>query len=93
MCDKNSKREEINQKVKRNLKTKSNEKLRAEINCENRYETLYLTDSSHPNIIENTGNTSSINDDFCFDKKKRMRKRKELTPRKKHVRKCNTTKI
>ena len=55
--------------------------------------TLYLTDRSHPNIIENTGNTSSTNDEFCFDKKKRMRKRKELTRRKKHMQKCNTTKI
>ena len=55
--------------------------------------TLYLTDRSHPNIIENTGNTSSTNDEFCFDKKKRMRKRKEPTRRKKHMQKCNTTKI
>ena len=32
--------------------TKSNEKLRAEINCENRFETLYLTDSGDLNITE-----------------------------------------
>ena len=45
---------------------------------------MYLTDSSYANITEDTGNTSSTDDEFCFDKKKRMRKRKERTPREKY---------
>ena len=58
--------------------------MRAEINCENCYETLYLTDSGDANITEDTRSTSSTDDKFCFDKKKRLRKRKELTPRKEY---------
>ena len=46
--------------------------MRVKINCENRHETLYLTNSGYANITEDTG------------KKKRMRKRKERTPRKKY---------
>ena len=84
MCDINSKPEEKYQTVKRKSVTKSNEKLRAEISCKNRYETLYLTDSDDANITEDTGNKSSIDDDCCLDKKKRMRKRKKLTPRNKY---------
>ena len=83
MCDTNSKPEEKYQTVKRKSVTKGNEKLRAEISCKNRYETLYLTDSDDANITEDTGNKSSIDDDCYFDKKKRMRKRKKLTPRNK----------
>ena len=52
MCDINLKPEEIYQTVKRKSVTKGNEKLRAEINCENRFETLYLTDSGDVNITE-----------------------------------------
>ena len=78
MCDTNCKPEEKYQTVKRKSVTKSNENLRAEINCKNRYETLNLTDSGDVNI-----STSSTDGEFCFDKKKRMRKRKECTPRKK----------
>ena len=84
MCDINSKPEEKYQTVKRKSVTKSNEKLRAEISCKNRYETLYLTDSDNANITEDTGNKSSIDDDCRLDKKKRMRKRKKLTPRNKY---------
>ena len=80
MCDTNLKPEEIYQTIKRKSVTKGNEKLTAEIICENRYETLYLTDSGDANITEGTGNTSNADDEFCFDKKKRMRKRKERTP-------------
>ena len=58
--------------------------MRAEINCKNRYETLYLTDSGDANVTEDTGIASSTDDKFCFDKKKRLRKRKELTPRKEY---------
>ena len=76
--DINSKTEEKHQKVKRKSVTKGNEKLK------NRYETLYLTDSDDSNITGETGNKSSIDDDCCFDKKKRMRKRKKLTPRNKY---------
>ena len=84
MCDTNSKPEEKYQTVKRKSVTKGNEKLRAEISCKNRYETLYLTDSYDANITEDTGNISSIDDDCYFDKKKRMRNKKELTPRNKY---------
>ena len=70
MCDKNSKPEEKYQTVKRKSVTKGNEKLKAEISCKNRYETLYLTDSDDANITEDTGNTSSTDDECCFDKKK-----------------------
>ena len=52
--------------------------------CENRYETLHLTDSGDTNITEDAGNTSNTNYEFCFDQKKRMKKRKERTPRKKY---------
>ena len=83
MCDINSKPAEKYQTVKRKAVTKGNEKLRAEISCKNRYETLYLTYSDDANIPEDTGNKSNIDDDCCFDKKKRMRKRKKLTPRNK----------
>ena len=76
MCDTNSNPEEKCQTVKRKSITKSNEKLTAEINCENRYETLYLTKSGDSNI-----NTSSTDDEYCFDKNKRMRNRKECAPR------------
>ena len=55
MCDTNSKPEE---------------KLRTETSCENRYETLYLTDSDDANVTEDTGNTSSIDDECCFDQRK-----------------------
>ena len=79
MCDINSKPEEKYQTVKKRSVTKGNEKLRAEISCKNRCETLYLTDSDNANITEDTGNKSSINDDCCLDKKKRMRKRKNIT--------------
>ena len=44
---------------------------------------MYVTDSDDANITEDTGN-KSIDDDCCFDKKKRMRKRKERTPRNKY---------
>ena len=64
MCDTNSKSEEIYQTAKRKSVTKGNEKLRAEINYKNRYETLYLTDSGDANIIEDTGNTSRTDDEF-----------------------------
>ena len=56
MCDTNSKPEEKYQTVKRKSVTKGNEKLKAEIRCKNRYETLYLTDSDDANITEDTGN-------------------------------------
>ena len=85
MCDINSKPEEKYQTVKRKSVTKGNEKLRAEISCKNRYETLYLANSDDANITEDTGNKGSIDDDCCFDKKKRMRKRKKLTPRNKYT--------
>ena len=78
MCDISSNPEEIYQAVKRKSVTKSNEKLRAEINCENRYATLYLMDSGDANITEDTDNTSSTDDNFCFDNKKRTRKRKNV---------------
>ena len=52
MCDTNSKPEEIYQIIMKKAVTKSNEKLRAEINCENRFETLYLSDSGDVNITE-----------------------------------------
>ena len=52
MCDISSNPEEIYQAVKRKSVTKSNEKLRAEINCENRYATLYLMDSGDANITK-----------------------------------------
>ena len=84
MSDKNSKSEEKCQTVKRKSVTKGNEKLRAEISCKNRYETLYLTDSDDANITEDTGNTSSTDDECCFDKKKRMKKRKERGSRRKY---------
>ena len=84
MCDKNSKPEEKYQTVKRKSVTKGNEKLRAEISCKNRYETLYLTDSDDANITEDTGNTSSTDDECCFDKKKIMKKRKERASRRKY---------
>ena len=70
MCDKNSKPEEKYQTVKRKSVTKGNEKLFSEISCKNRYETLYLMDSDDANITEDTGNTSSTDDECCFDKKK-----------------------
>ena len=54
------------------------------MNCKNRYETLYLTESSDANTIEDTGNISSTDGEFCFDKKKSMGKRNEYTPRKKY---------
>ena len=76
ICDTNSKPEEKYQTVERKSATKGNEKLRAEISCKNRYETLYLTDSGDANIAEDTGNTSSTDDECCFDKKKRIRKKK-----------------
>ena len=76
ICDTNSKPEEKYQTVKRKSATKGNEKLRAEISCKNRYETLYLTDSGDANITEDTDNTSSTDDECCFDKKKRIRKKK-----------------
>ena len=78
MYDISSNPEEIYQAVKRKSVTKSNEKLRAEINCENRYATLYLMDSGDANITEDTDNTNSTDDNFCFDNKKRMRKRKNV---------------
>ena len=99
MCNTNSKPEEIYQTIKRKSITKVNEKLRAEINCENRYEILYLikeilyktysnlldlTDSGDANITENISNTSSTDDKFYFDRKERMRKRKKRTLRKKY---------
>ena len=83
-CDINSKPGEKYQTVKRKSVNKGDEKLRAEISCKNRYETLYLTYSDDANIPEDTGNKSNIDDDCCFDKKKRMRKRKKLTPRNKY---------
>ena len=55
-----------------------------ETSCKNRYETLYLTDSGDANITEDIGNTSSTDDECCFDKKKRIRKRKERTSRRKY---------
>ena len=70
MCDTNSKPEEKYQTVKRKSVTKGNEKLISEISCKNRYETLYLMDSDDANITEDTGNTSSTDDECCFDKKK-----------------------
>ena len=76
-CDTNSKPEEKYQTVKRRSATKGNEKLRAEISCKNRYETLYLTGSGDANITKDTGNTSSTDDDCWFDKMKRMTKRKK----------------
>ena len=75
MCDTNSKPEEIYQPIKRKSVTKGNEKLRAEINCENHYETLHLTDSGDANITEDTGNTSSIDNEFCFDEKNEKEER------------------
>ena len=84
MCDTNSKPEEKYQTVKRKSVTKGNEKLRAEIGCKNRYETLYLTDSDDAYITEDTGNTSSTDDECCFDKKKIMKKRKERASRRKY---------
>ena len=45
---------------------------------------MYLKDSDNANITEDTGNTSSTDDECCFDKKKRMRKRKERTSRRKY---------
>ena len=70
ICDTNSKPEEKYHTAKRKSVTKSKEKLRAEISRKNRYETLYLMDSD-----------DSTDDECCFDKKKRMRKRKERTSR------------
>ena len=84
MCGKNSKPEEKYQTVKRKSVTKGYEKLRAEISYKNRYETLYLKDSGDANITEDTGNTSSTDDECYFDKKKSMRKRKERTSRRKY---------
>ena len=84
MYDINSKPEEKHQTVQNKSVTKGNEKLRAEISCKNRYETLHLTDSGDANITEDTGNTSSTDDKGCFDKKKRMRKKKERTTRRKY---------
>ena len=84
MWDTNSQPEEKYQTVKRKSVTKVNEKSRAELGCKNRYETLYLTDSDDANITEDTGNKSIIDNDCCFDKKKRTRKRKERTPRNKY---------
>ena len=40
-------------------------------------------DSKNANITEDEGNTSSTDDKFCFNKKKRTRKRKELSLTKK----------
>ena len=91
MRDTNSKPQEIYQTVKRKSVTKGNNKLRAEINCENRYETLYLTDSGDANITEDTGNTSSTYGEFCFDKKK-MRKERTYAKREKS-RTINETKF
>ena len=45
---------------------------------------MYLKDSDNANITEDTGNTSSTDDECCFDKKKRMRKRKERASRRKY---------
>ena len=73
MCDKNSKPERKYETVKRKSVTKGNEILRAEISCKNRYKKLYLTDSDDANITKDTGNKSNIDDDCCFDKKKKMR--------------------
>ena len=84
MRDTNSNPEEIYQTIKRKSVTKGNEKWRTEINCEKRYETLYLLDSGHGNITERTDGTSIADEEFCFDKKKRMRKGKQCTPRKKY---------
>ena len=84
MCDTNSKPEEIYKTIKRKSVTKGNEKLWVEINCENCYKTLYLMDSGNANITEVEGNTSSTDDKFCFNKKKRTRKRKEFMLRKKY---------
>ena len=84
MYDINSKPEEKHQTAQNKSVTKGNEKLRAEISCKNRYETLHLTDSGDANITEDTGNTSSTDDKGCFDKKKRMRKKKERTTRRKY---------
>ena len=84
MCDTNSKPEEKYQTVKRKSVTKGNEKLKAEISCKNRYETLYLTDSDDANITEDTGNTNSTDDECCFDKKKKMRNCKERASRSKY---------
>ena len=84
MRDTNSNPEEIYETVRRKSVTKGNEKSRTEINCEKRYETLYLLDSGHGNITERTDGTSIADEEFCFDKKKRMRKGKQCTPRKKY---------
>ena len=83
-CDINSKPGEKYQTVKRKSVNKGDEKLRAEISCKNRYETLYLTNSQDANITEDTGNRSSTNDEFCFDKKKRN-EREERTYAKKEI--------
>ena len=45
---------------------------------------MYLTDSDDANITEDTGNTSSADDECCFDKKKSMKKRKERASGKKY---------
>ena len=84
MRDTNSNPEEIYETVRRKSVTKGNEKSRTEINCEKRYETLYLLDSGHGNITERTDGTSIADEEFCFDKKKRMRKGKQCTSRKKY---------
>ena len=84
ICDANSKPEKFGTRktVKKKSVTKINQKSRTEINCENHYETLYLTFSGDVDITEDTGNTSITDDEFYFVKRKRMRKRKERTPRK-----------
>ena len=50
MCDANSNPVEIFQTVNRKSVAKDNGKLRADINFESRYETLYLKDSGDANI-------------------------------------------
>ena len=70
MYDINSKPEEKHQTVQNKSVTKGNEKLRAEISCKNRYETLHLTDSGDANITEDTGNTSSTDDKVVLIKRK-----------------------
>lgn len=84
MRDTNSNPEEIYQTVRRKSVTKGNEKSRTEINFEDRYETLYLLDSGDGNITEGTDGTSIADEEFCFHKKKRMRKAKQCAPRTKY---------
>ena len=70
MCDTNSKPEEIYQIIMKKAVTKSNEKLRAEINCENRFETLSLTDSGDANITEVQAIQAVLMSNFVLIKRK-----------------------